>query len=375
MSTSASAVAIERPRRPHGQRQPATTPVGDYVGQSAAHAARAVRRAGLRPGLDRAFGSAPELTGTIVAQDPTAGGAVARNAKVTLYVAAPGSAEIPPTAELGLRDGDQELGRLGQADTPSRASASSRTQTRARRARRPRPASCAGADEPATVSFPVAHTTSGGGESAPQPGHDSPAASEHVAFAAPTAPRSELDAGVANMFADAAGELAPWRRAYPRKPMRAVLRGPVSWARSHPILAPLGVAMIAVWIAVAVAGSAAPGVRPAGGAVSSRSPGITAAAMSPLAKGAHRKPSRRAMSVRARRRRSPLSSATPRAARMARRQTPRSRPRNGWVSPERVSATPTSPRITSLSEPQVSVGSSPTSAPVPRPSSGGPFSP
>jgi hypothetical protein len=62
---------------------------GDYVGQDAADAAVAVRRAGLRPGLERSFGCDPELLGQVVAQEPPAGNEVARNAMVTLYVAAP----------------------------------------------------------------------------------------------------------------------------------------------------------------------------------------------------------------------------------------------------------------------------------------------
>jgi hypothetical protein len=71
--------------------------VGDYVGQLAGEAAQAVRRAGLRPGLDRSFGCPTELIGLVVAQDPAAGSDMARNGMVTLYVAAPGS--DPPDAD------------------------------------------------------------------------------------------------------------------------------------------------------------------------------------------------------------------------------------------------------------------------------------
>jgi hypothetical protein len=63
--------------------------VVDYVGQTAAEAAQALRRAGLRPALERSFGWEPKLCGQVVAQDPTAGSEVARNTLVTLYVAAP----------------------------------------------------------------------------------------------------------------------------------------------------------------------------------------------------------------------------------------------------------------------------------------------
>ena len=55
--------------------------VGEYVGQLAADAAQAVRRAGLKPGLDRSFGCEPELLGLVVAQDPVAGSDLARNGK------------------------------------------------------------------------------------------------------------------------------------------------------------------------------------------------------------------------------------------------------------------------------------------------------
>lgn len=74
--------------------------VGDYVGQPAGEAAQAVRRAGLRPGLDRSFGCPAELTGLVVAQDPTAGSDMARNGMVTLYVAAPGGEPLDGDAEL-----------------------------------------------------------------------------------------------------------------------------------------------------------------------------------------------------------------------------------------------------------------------------------
>lgn len=68
--------------------------VGEYVGQAAADAAQAVRRAGLRPGLDRSFGCESELIGQVVAQDPFPGSDLARNGMVMLFVAAPGVASV-----------------------------------------------------------------------------------------------------------------------------------------------------------------------------------------------------------------------------------------------------------------------------------------
>jgi hypothetical protein len=67
----------------------------DYIGEMAADAAQAIRRAGLRPGLERSLGCEPELLGLVVAQEPAAGTELARNAMVTLYVAARGPAPAP----------------------------------------------------------------------------------------------------------------------------------------------------------------------------------------------------------------------------------------------------------------------------------------
>jgi hypothetical protein len=68
--------------------------VRDYVGQTAAEAALAIRRAGLRPGLERAFGCEAERLGQVVAQEPATGSHLARSAMVTLYVGAPGSTPV-----------------------------------------------------------------------------------------------------------------------------------------------------------------------------------------------------------------------------------------------------------------------------------------
>jgi hypothetical protein len=80
--------------------------VGDYVGQPAGDAAQAVRRAGLRPGLDRSFGCAEELIGLVVAQEPTAGSDLARNGMVTLYVAAPGNEPVEGDTDTAGLDTD-----------------------------------------------------------------------------------------------------------------------------------------------------------------------------------------------------------------------------------------------------------------------------
>ncbi len=90
--------------------------VGEYVGQVAAEAAQAVRRAGLRPGLDRSFGCSPDLFGQVVAQDPPAGSELARNGLVTLYVAAP---SVVQAEENGIGGVDEQSRVPEPVDVPS----------------------------------------------------------------------------------------------------------------------------------------------------------------------------------------------------------------------------------------------------------------
>ncbi len=117
--------------------------VGDYVGQPAGDAAQAVRRAGLRPGLDRSFGCAEELIGLVVAQEPTAGSSLARNGMVTLYVAAPGSEPIDDDTEAArVESGGPEPAAVAsvEAEQVEGASAPARVRRRKRgRARRAAP--------------------------------------------------------------------------------------------------------------------------------------------------------------------------------------------------------------------------------------------
>src|ERR1700683_4408612 len=92
--TASSGRAVERSKSARRGGPSGRQAVGDYVGRPASDAAQAVRRAGLRPGLDRSFGCASELVGQVVEQEPTAGSDLTRNGLVTLYVAAPGVAEM-----------------------------------------------------------------------------------------------------------------------------------------------------------------------------------------------------------------------------------------------------------------------------------------
>jgi hypothetical protein len=113
--------------------------VSDYVGQTAAVAAQAIRRAGLRPGLERSLGCEPELVGQVVAQDPPSGSELARNAMLTLYVAAPGPASAdegaseppaPPFEPMPSAEAEQAFTVENRAQ---------RAKPRSRRRRKPRP--------------------------------------------------------------------------------------------------------------------------------------------------------------------------------------------------------------------------------------------
>jgi len=132
-TTSAGrAIAGAKPTRrggPSGRQA-----VGDYVGQPAGDAAQAVRRAGLRPGLDRSFGCAEELIGLVVAQEPTAGSSLARNGMVTLYVAAPGSEPIDEETDAArVESGGPEPAALGQAEAEQAEAASAPARVRRRK--------------------------------------------------------------------------------------------------------------------------------------------------------------------------------------------------------------------------------------------------
>ena len=106
-SVTAPAQAKQRSRTPGARRAVGRLAVGDYVGQPAAEAAQAVRRAGLRPGLDRSFGCDHDLVGLVVEQDPAGGEELARNGMVTLYVAAPGPATAAEHTDADIYDAAQ----------------------------------------------------------------------------------------------------------------------------------------------------------------------------------------------------------------------------------------------------------------------------
>jgi PASTA domain-containing protein len=237
--------------------------VGDYVGQPAGEAAQAVRRAGLRAGLDRSFGCPAELVGLVVAQDPAAGSGLARNGMVTLYVAAPGGEPL---------DGDDELapGASGAADDELRApepadGSPSTTPVPARPRRRKR----GRAQRPPTVVEPPPAPTMPGEsasehvppQDAVEPLHEWPAEIDAPAGALEDEPTGELDerevahddefvVQVEDVLAGRSGPLA-WRGAYPRATRGLRGRGRVrAWLGEHRMLAGTVGAALALWIVV-----------------------------------------------------------------------------------------------------------------------------
>ncbi|HME03039.1 MAG TPA: PASTA domain-containing protein, partial [Solirubrobacteraceae bacterium] len=156
--TAPSTQASGRAAKPRGGGPSGRLMVGAYVGQPAGEAAQAVRRAGLRPGLDRSFGCEPELVGRVVAQEPPAGSDLARNGLVTLYVAAPGVAQ-PDEDAVQRQPAPEEPGPALSA--PAKASKVSSPQvTRARRRRKPRRA----ASTARVIDIPLPPIPPGGGE-------------------------------------------------------------------------------------------------------------------------------------------------------------------------------------------------------------------
>jgi hypothetical protein len=281
MSNSAAAVQVERRGRAPGRGGPAGALVlGDYVGQSAAHAAQAVRRAGLRPGLDRSFGCDPGLTGTVVAQDPPAGSDLARNAMVTLYVAAPGPTQAQETGEPGIQASDQPEGPLSPADSESAKAVASSFQPGARRPRKPGLGAATRTVEEPPEPITAPHHVAGGQEAIAtewdaRAGVEEPRLPvlEEATFDdthGHMRPEDVRSVHLEDIFAGRIRELPPWRRAYPRRPIATMLRRPLAWAGSHRIVSITAVAMLAVWIAVAVAGGLA------GQATRTRGAGVTA---------------------------------------------------------------------------------------------------
>ncbi len=245
-------------------------PVGDYVGHPAAQAAQAVRRAGLRPGLDRSFGCEAALTGLVVAQEPPAGDELARNGMVTLYVAAPDRARPAESGQSSDGGVDAQTGaREMQAPTPV-ALADRQTRAGARRARKRRPAAAASSrmfEEPPAPQAPIAQAA--GGEctseqrapitepsqtqSCSRPPHGE--GLDHAAFEGHDEhelPHEEFVVHTEDLFTGRHGDPRRWRRVYPRRPGGRGMRAALAWAGGHRVLAAAAGAALTIWIASAV---------------------------------------------------------------------------------------------------------------------------
>ena len=257
--TAAAPQAGERTAKPRRGGPSGRQVVGDYVGQHASDAAQAVRRAGLRPGLDRSFGCASELVGQVVEQEPTAGSDLTRNGLVTLYVAAPGVAEMTSEEHPAPAPATPVVPAApdaGEEDAPS--SAAPRRRRKARRAERTRQVF----ETPPTPAPPGEIRPSGApaheAEQAEEWDDEDAAGSVWLDQAAVSEePGDELaddeltDEFVVHVDELFAGRGRPlWRRVYPRRGFRVRLAG-------HPWLFGITGAMLAVWVVVGVAAALA----------------------------------------------------------------------------------------------------------------------
>jgi hypothetical protein len=225
--------------------------VGDYLGEPAAEAARAVRRLGLRPGLDRQFGGEPHTIGLVLAQEPQPGGEAPRGAMVTLYVSAPaaGGQEPPPKQEEEGRD-DPEPGDDPPAP-PSPSAGGAPSTERARRKRRP------GARAPAIRDQPPPPVVL---EEPPAPRSDMQEGSQwrdgdqgEQGTEASDPAWDQLTLAMRDVFHPEAFGVGH-RGIYPRKPVSLRVRGGWTWLKAHRSLATLACALLAVSMSAAVTG-------------------------------------------------------------------------------------------------------------------------
>ncbi len=241
--------------------------VGDYVGQPAGEAAQAVRRAGLRPGLDRSFGCPLELIGLVVAQEPVAGSDLARNGMVTLYVAAPGGEQLdsdPDSAPSGEGEPDGELA----VQEPIEDAPSPPPAMLARTRRRREPGN--GRRSTAPVETPPPPVPAPAREATPQADPPALAALEPPAqspygvleedeladdLGEREFPHEDFVVHVEDVLAGRSGP-SGWRRAYPRR-RRARHRvggnGRLrAWLGEHRLLAGAVAVALVLWTAVGV---------------------------------------------------------------------------------------------------------------------------
>jgi hypothetical protein len=266
--TASAGRAVERSKSVRRGGPSGRQAVGDYVGQPAGDAAQAVRRAGLRPGLDRSFGCAEELIGLVVAQEPTAGSSMARNGMVTLYVAAPGTEPIDEGTDAaqvetgGLEPASVEVEQADAASAPARVRR--RKRGRARRAApvigaspAPAPPDRASPSKPPTVVLaqPAVEPPS---EWQPEPGGPD---GESLGDEAPeelgeeAAADEEFVVHVEDVLAGRSGPVS-WRGVYPRPRALRELgagRGVRGWLRAHRLAGAAVGAAILLWAIVGFA--------------------------------------------------------------------------------------------------------------------------
>jgi hypothetical protein len=241
--------------------------VGDYVGQPASEAAQAVRRAGLRPGLDRSFGCPAELIGLVVAQEPMAGSDLARNGMVTLYVAAPGDeprgGDADTAATASGESDEKQAASEPIKDPPSPLTA---MPVRARRRRKPGHAHRSAAlvetpppPAPAVEATPPAYSPA---LPAVEPPAESPVVPDGALDKDELAdelgerefPHEDFVVHVEDVLAGRSGP--PWRRAYPRRRARHRLgsNGRLrAWLGEHRLLAGAVAVALVLWTVVGVA--------------------------------------------------------------------------------------------------------------------------
>jgi hypothetical protein len=261
MTSAATAPTAPSPARSRSRAALGRVRVGDYVGSAAAQAAQAVRRAGLRPGLERQFRCETELIGCVVAQDPPANEELARNAMVTLYVAAP---EAPQTQARASSDGlpQSERPRAPERVEPEPVPAvdvNRRHKKRRCSTTREPPHDPPPTPSPRPRSSPVAqqsvtYTTPHQSEIDPT--------TEELATADPPAPENGhralgLPAELEDLFAAGPEAVPPWRRSYPRRPARARVWHALTYAARHPFATAMLAVLAVVWLTVALIGTEA----------------------------------------------------------------------------------------------------------------------
>jgi hypothetical protein len=363
VSSSAPPLQHERRRGAPRGRPAGRLVVGDHVGHAAADAAQAVRRAGLRPGLDRSFGCEAEEIGTVVAQDPPAGSELARNAMVTLYVAAPGAA---PThePETPQPDAQQTISSIAAPPTDTAPSAPDAHRPRkARLAAGPRTHALDPAPQPVMPPGDEAATEVSAGPT-PMVGtartdSERPSSweADNGAFADHGQHTELHERHFEDLFSGGDGEKPGWRRVYPRQPVAATLRRARRWAGSHRFLALSACAVLTLAVGEAAIGKLASRHAPTAPAsdISTPDPATPnprvgaalphTAATRATRIGMHKRPSEK-----------------PQAHARRSRHASAHRPHGGPAAVHRAGATPPAP------------GNS-ASAPAPEHTTGGPFSP